>query len=125
MKEFGIRYEQVDLLPDGTPDYAAIAQHVTPSIKMVYIQRSRGYSLRPSLFVEDIERIAKIAKEKAPNCIVMVDNCYGEFVQRDEPTSHGADLMAGSLIKNPGGGVAPTAATSPGGATWWKAAPTG
>ncbi len=75
---------------------------------MVYIQRSRGYSLRPSLFVEDIERIAKIAKEKAPNCIVMVDNCYGEFVQRDEPTSHGADLMAGSLIKNPGGGVAPT-----------------
>ena len=108
LKEFGIRYEQVDLLPDGTPDYAAIAQHVTPSIKMVYIQRSRGYSLRPSLFVEDIERIAKIAKEKAPNCIVMVDNCYGEFVQRDEPTSHGADLMAGSLIKNPGGGVAPT-----------------
>ena len=108
LKEFGIRYEQVDLLPDGTPDYAAIAQRVTPSIKMVYIQRSRGYSLRPSLFVEDIERIAKIAKEKAPNCIVMVDNCYGEFVQRDEPTSHGADLMAGSLIKNPGGGVAPT-----------------
>ena len=108
LKEFGIRYEQVDLLPDGTPDYAAIAQRVNPSIKMVYIQRSRGYSLRPSLFVEDIERIAKIAKEKAPNCIVMVDNCYGEFVQRDEPTSHGADLMAGSLIKNPGGGVAPT-----------------
>ncbi|MFR2562327.1 MAG: methionine gamma-lyase family protein [Anaeromassilibacillus sp.] len=91
LKEFGIRYEQVDLLPDGTPDYAAIAQPRHPSIKMVYIQRSRGYSLRPSLFVEDIERIAKIAKEKAPNCIVMVDNCYGEFVQRDghqppEPT---------------------------------------
>ena len=91
----------MDLLPDGTPDYETIAQRITPAIKMVYIQRSRGYSLRPSLFVEDIERIAKIAKEKAPDCIVMVDNCYGEFVQRDEPTSHGADLMAGSLIKNP------------------------
>ena len=108
LKEFGIQYQQVDLLPDGTPDYETIAQRITPAIKMVYIQRSRGYSLRPSLFVEDIERIAKIAKEKAPDCIVMVDNCYGEFVQRDEPTSHGADLMAGSLIKNPGGGVAPT-----------------
>lgn len=108
LKEFGIQYQQVDLLPDGTPDYETIAQRITPAIKMVYIQRSRGYSLRPSLFVEDIERIAKIAKEKAPDCIVMVDNCYGEFVQRDEPASHGADLMAGSLIKNPGGGVAPT-----------------
>jgi cystathionine beta-lyase family protein involved in aluminum resistance len=75
---------------------------------MVYIQRSRGYSLRPSLFVEDIEKIARIAKKQAPGCIVMVDNCYGEFVQKDEPVSHGADLMAGSLIKNPGGGVAPT-----------------
>ncbi|HCR43203.1 MAG TPA: hypothetical protein DIV41_01355, partial [Ruminococcaceae bacterium] len=70
--------------------------------------RSRGYSLRPSLFVEEIEKIARIAKEKAPDCIVMVDNCYGEFVQAEEPVSRGADLMAGSLIKNPGGGIAPT-----------------
>ena len=108
LREFGIGYGQIDLLPDGTPDYEGIAARVNPAVKMVYIQRSRGYSLRPSLFVEDIERIAKIAKEKAPDCIVMVDNCYGEFVQRDEPTSRGADLMAGSLIKNPGGGVAPT-----------------
>jgi cystathionine beta-lyase family protein involved in aluminum resistance len=108
LREFGIHYEQIDLKDDGTPDYEAIAQNLRPDVKMVYIQRSRGYSLRPSLFVEEIERIAKIAKSIAPNCIVMVDNCYGEFVQRDEPTSHGADLMAGSLIKNPGGGIAPT-----------------
>ena len=108
LKEFGIHYEQLDLKPDGTPDYEAMETAIRPDVKMVYIQRSRGYSLRPSLFVEDIERIAKIAKRIAPNCIVMVDNCYGEFVQRDEPTAHGADLMAGSLIKNPGGGIAPT-----------------
>lgn len=108
LKEFGINYEQLELKSDGTPDYEEIENRVTDKIKMVYIQRSRGYSLRPSLFVEDIERIAKIAKKKAPDCIVMVDNCYGEFVQKEEPTSHGADLMAGSLIKNPGGGIAPT-----------------
>lgn len=108
LKEFGIHYEQLDLKPDGTPDYEAMETAIRPDVKMVYIQRSRGYSLRPSLFVEDIERIAKIAKRIAPDCIVMVDNCYGEFVQRDEPTAHGADLMAGSLIKNPGGGIAPT-----------------
>lgn len=108
LQEFGIRYEQIDLKEDGTPDYAAMEQRIHSGIKMVYIQRSRGYSLRPSLFVEDIEKIAKIAKQKAPGCVVMVDNCYGEFVQREEPTQHGADLMAGSLIKNPGGGVAPT-----------------
>lgn len=108
LKEFGIRYEQIDLCPDGTPDYGAMRDNLKPGTKMVYIQRSRGYQLRPSLFVEDIEKIAGIAKEKCPGCIVMVDNCYGEFVQKDEPVSHGADLMAGSLIKNPGGGIAPT-----------------
>ncbi len=108
LKEFGVKYEQLELKADGTPDYAEIAKRVNPNIKMVYIQRSRGYSLRPSLFVEDIEKIAKLAKQQAPDCIVMVDNCYGEFVQTEEPVSRGADLMAGSLIKNPGGGVAPT-----------------
>lgn len=108
LKEFGIEYRQIDLKADGTPDYEAMEREINPGIKMVYVQRSRGYSLRPSLFVEDIERIAAIAKKKAPDCIVMVDNCYGEFVQADEPVSHGADLMAGSLIKNPGGGIAPT-----------------
>lgn len=108
LKDFGIFYEQLDLLPDGTPDYQAMEERISPAYKMVYIQRSRGYSLRPSLTVKEIEKIAKIAKAKAPDCIVMVDNCYGEFIEMDEPVSRGADLMAGSLIKNPGGGVAPT-----------------
>ena len=108
LKEFGINYEQLDLLPDGTPDYDGMETAITPKHRMVYIQRSRGYSLRPSLTVEEIERIVKIAKRRAPDCIVMVDNCYGEYVQKMEPTAVGADLMAGSLIKNPGGGIAPT-----------------
>lgn len=108
LKEYGINYEQIDLLPDGTPDYEAMAERITPAYKMVYIQRSRGYSLRPSLTVKEIERIVAIAKKKAPKCIVMVDNCYGEYVEKYEPTAVGADLMAGSLIKNPGGGIAPT-----------------
>ena len=105
--EFGVRYGQVELLPDGSPDLAAIARGAG-SAKVVYIQRSRGYSLRPSLTVEAIGRMAKAAKEANPGVIVMVDNCYGEFVERTEPTQAGADLMAGSLIKNPGGGIAPT-----------------
>ena len=75
---------------------------------MIYIQRSRGYSLRPSLRVEDIAPIVEISKRKAPDAIVMVDNCYGEFVEREEPLAVGADIIAGSLIKNPGGGIAPT-----------------
>lgn len=108
LKEFGINYEQLDLLSDGTPDFDGMEKLITPTTKMVYIQRSRGYTLRPSLFVRDIEKIAAIAKKNAPECIVMLDNCYGEFVEKDEPISHGVDLMAGSLIKNPGGGIAPT-----------------
>ncbi len=108
LKDFGIEYEQLALLPDGAPDYAGMEEKIGPQYKMVYIQRSRGYSLRPSLSVSEIERMAQIAKRKAPDCIVMVDNCYGEFIEKDEPVSRGADIMAGSLIKNPGGGVAPT-----------------
>ena len=108
LKEFGIGYEELALLPDGTPDYGAMEEKITPAYRMVYIQRSRGYSLRPSFSVAEIERMASIAKKKAPDCIVFVDNCYGEFVEKEEPTSHGADIMAGSLIKNPGGGIAPT-----------------
>ncbi len=108
LKEFGIGYEQIDLLPDGTPDLKAIEATVSDRYRMVYIQRSRGYTLRPSLFVEEIGRIAEIVKRKAPGCIVMVDNCYGEFVQREEPLAYGADIIAGSMIKNPGGGIAPT-----------------
>ena len=79
LKEFGIRYEQVELKEDGGLDFDAIAKRVKPGLKMVYLQRSRGYSLRPSLFVEEIERVAKLVKSQAPDCIVMVDNCYGEF----------------------------------------------
>lgn len=106
--DFGIQYKEVALTPDGKPDLPAIREAVKQGVKMVYIQRSRGYSLRPSLRVEEIETIARAAKEVDPHCIVMVDNCYGEFVQEEEPVSRGADLMAGSLIKNPGGGIAPT-----------------
>ena len=110
LKEFGIHYREVPLSEDGAPDLPAIeaALRGNPQVRMVYLQRSRGYSLRPSLFVEQIAEIAALAHKLAPSCIVMVDNCYGEFVEREEPVSRGADLMAGSLIKNPGGGVAPT-----------------
>lgn len=108
LRDFGIEYEQLELRPDGTPDYELMERAITPDYKMIYIQRSRGYSLRPSFTVDEIDRMAQIAKRKAPNCIVMVDNCYGEFIERDEPVSRHADIMAGSLIKNPGGGIAPT-----------------
>lgn len=108
LKDFGIEYSEVALTSYEKPDYEAIEKAISPSIKMVYIQRSRGYSTRPSLTCGEIARIADIAKKKAPECIVMLDNCYGEFVEVEQPLSHGVDLMAGSLIKNPGGGIAPT-----------------
>lgn len=108
LKEFGVNYEQVDLLPNGEPDFEGIKNAVHSKVKMVYIQRSRGYSLRPSLSVETIGKIADTVKKVRRDVIVMVDNCYGEFVQRAEPLEFGADLIAGSLIKNPGGGIAPT-----------------
>ena len=105
LKDFGVTYKQVDLLEDGTVDYEGIEKSLDEKIAMVYIQRSRGYSLRPSLGVEDIEKISKIVRNKS-DAVIMVDNCYGEFVERTEPVSHGADIIAGSLIKNPGGGIA-------------------
>lgn len=105
LKDFGVTYKQVDLLPDGTVDLEGIEKALEEKVAMVYIQRSRGYSLRPSLGVEDIEKIAKIVRNKS-DAVIMVDNCYGEFVERTEPVSHGADIIAGSLIKNPGGGIA-------------------
>ncbi|MDO4459547.1 MAG: methionine gamma-lyase family protein, partial [Clostridia bacterium] len=108
LREWGVEYSQVDLLPDGTVDLEGIEKTVDDSYKMVYIQRSRGYSLRPSLHIAEIEEIIKVVRKKAPNTIIMVDNCYGEYVEKIEPVSVGADLMAGSLIKNPGGGIAPT-----------------
>jgi len=107
LKDFGVLYDQVDLLENGEPDYEAIAAKAA-GVKMVYIQRSRGYALRPSLTVETIGKIARTAKEANPDVIVAVDNCYGEFVEKQEPTQVGADMIVGSLIKNPGGGIALT-----------------
>lgn len=107
LKDFGVKYDEVPLKNERL-DYEAIENAVDSSVTMVYIQRSRGYELRPSLLVEEIERVVKIAKKKNPDVIVMVDNCYGEFVQTKEPTQVGADLIAGSLIKNAGGGIAST-----------------
>lgn len=107
LREFGVLYGQLELLPDGSPDYMGIAREAVGA-KMVYIQRSRGYSLRPSLNIASIKKICETAKKANPQVIVMVDNCYGELVERQEPTQVGADLVAGSLIKNLGGGIAPT-----------------
>ncbi len=108
LRDFGIEYDQVDLI-DGEVDIEGITNKLkNEHYKMAYIQRSCGYAVRRPLNMCDIERIAKAVKSVSPDTIVMVDNCYGEFVECDEPVSHGADLMAGSLIKNPGGGIAPT-----------------
>ena len=107
LKDFGVNYSEVALKNDK-PDLEAISNAVSDVTTMVYIQRSRGYELRPSLKVEEIGEIVKTVKAKNPNVIVMVDNCYGEFVQKQEPCEVGADLIAGSLIKNAGGGIART-----------------
>ncbi len=107
LKDFGIMYEQVDLLADGKPNLAEIFQKVKVA-KAAYIQRSRGYSLRPALTTENIAEIVKAAKGANPGIIIIVDNCYGEFVEKSEPVQSGADLIIGSLIKNPGGGIAET-----------------
>lgn len=107
LKDYGVTYNEV-ALKDNKPDLEAIYNTVDGSTTMAYIQRSRGYELRPSLTVEEIGKIVKVVKSKNPNTIVMVDNCYGEFVEKIEPTEVGADLIAGSLIKNAGGGIATT-----------------
>ncbi|MBQ9957620.1 MAG: methionine gamma-lyase family protein [Clostridia bacterium] len=108
LREYGINYEQVDLV-DGEVDIDAIVERLkTKFYKMAYIQRSCGYAVRRPLGTDDIEKIAKAVKSVSPDTIVMVDNCYGEFVETREPTECGADIMAGSLIKNPGGAIAPT-----------------
>ncbi|MBQ3044998.1 MAG: aminotransferase class V-fold PLP-dependent enzyme [Clostridia bacterium] len=107
LKDFGVKYAQVDLDANGRPDMAAIEKALEMKPKMVYIQRSRGYSLRPSLSVDEIGEIASLVHSKC-DAVVMVDNCYGELVEKIEPTEVGADLMAGSLIKNAGGSIART-----------------
>lgn len=109
LSDFGIKYEKTELLPDGSPDIDTIKQTLKNdnSIKMVFIQRSRGYTQRPTLSLKNIKKIADTVKSVS-DAVVFVDNCYGEFVCEKEPTEIGADLMGGSLIKNPGGGLAQT-----------------
>ena len=107
LKDFGVKYVQADLIDEKYPDYDRLVE-LAKNAKVGYIQRSRGYSLRPSLCIDIIEKMIKTVKAANPDIIVMVDNCYGEFVETREPLSVGADLIIGSLIKNPGGGIAST-----------------
>lgn len=107
LKDYGISYSQVDLLPDGSFDYDNIRKAINDKTKLVTIQRSKGYQTRPSFSVESIGELIKFVKEIKPEVTVMVDNCYGEFVETIEPSDVGADMIVGSLIKNPGGGLAP------------------
>ena len=105
LAEFGIHYRQLDLTQTGEIDWQTLAHAIKSETRLVLIQRSCGYSWRSSLAIADIEKIVQIVKQQNPNTICFVDNCYGEFVESCEPTSVGADLMAGSLIKNPGGTI--------------------
>ena len=107
LAEYGVTYAQADLLPDGGFDYEAIRAAIGPRTKMATIQRSKGYASRPTLSVARIGELIAFLKQCKPDLICMVDNCYGEFVEEKEPTEVGADLIVGSLIKNPGGGLAP------------------
>ncbi|MEX0268097.1 aminotransferase class I/II-fold pyridoxal phosphate-dependent enzyme [Leptolyngbyaceae cyanobacterium UHCC 1019] len=105
LAEFGIHYRQLDLTQTGEIDWQTLAHAIKSETRLVLIQRSCGYSWRSSLAIADIEKIVQIVKQQNPNTICFVDNCYGEFVESCEPTTVGADLMAGSLIKNPGGTI--------------------
>ena len=107
LKEYGVSYRQVDLLPDGSFDYPRIREAITEKTKLITIQRSKGYATRPSFSVAQIGELIAFCKEIKPDVTVMVDNCYGEFVEAREPSDVGADMIVGSLIKNPGGGLAP------------------
>nr|MCR4946946.1 methionine gamma-lyase family protein [Lachnospiraceae bacterium] len=107
LAEYGITYSQVDLLPDSSFDFDNIAKAINDRTKLVTIQRSKGYAFRKTLSVESIGELIAFIKKIKPDVICMVDNCYGEFVQRIEPSDVGADMVVGSLIKNPGGGLAP------------------
>jgi cystathionine beta-lyase family protein involved in aluminum resistance len=107
LAEHGVTYRQADLTPDGKVDFENIRKNITPKTKLALIQRSKGYSWRPSLFVDEIKAIIEAIKSIRSDIICMVDNCYGEFVEENEPIEVGADLVVGSLIKSPGGGLAP------------------
>lgn len=108
LRQFGIDYKQIDALAGGSIDYSVIGRALTGRTRMVLLQRSRGYCWGPTLSISEIGEIVRYIKNKSPDTVVFVDNCYGEFVEEEEPTGAGADLMAGSLIKNPGGGLSPT-----------------
>ena len=108
LKDFGVKYSEVALTPDGKVDIEAIKEAAKRNPKMIYIQRSRGYSVRDTLLCKDIKAICDAVRSVTKDSIIMLDNCYGEFVECDEPLSNGVDIMAGSLIKNAGGGIAPT-----------------
>ena len=107
LKEYGVSYRQVDLLPGGAFDWEGIRKAVTPQTKLVTIQRSKGYATRPTFSVQQIGELISFIKSIRSDIICMVDNCYGEFVEMQEPSDVGADMVVGSLIKNPGGGLAP------------------
>lgn len=107
LAEFGITFKQVDLLPNGQFDYEGIKNCINEKTKLIEIQRSKGYEVRPTLSVAQIAELIKFVKSIKPDVICMVDNCYGEFVETTEPSEFGADMIVGSLIKNPGGGLAP------------------
>lgn len=107
LAEYGVTYRQVELLSDGSFDFPAIRENITDKTKLITIQRSKGYQTRPSFSVAQIRELIAFVKEVKPDVICMVDNCYGEFVETSEPSDVGADLVVGSLIKNPGGGLAP------------------
>ncbi len=110
LADFNIKFDKIDLLPSGDFDYNKIADYLkgNRSVKMIYMQRSRGYAWRLALSIKQIEKICKFVREIVPECIIMCDNCYGEFVETCEPTHVGCNLCAGSFIKNIGGGIAPT-----------------
>lgn len=107
LAEYGVTYKQVDLLPDGSFHWTEIQNAICENTKLIAIQRSKGYQTRPTLSVAAIGKAIAFVKKINPNLIVMVDNCYGEFVEEKEPSDYGADMVVGSLIKNPGGGLAP------------------
>ncbi len=107
LAEYGVNYRQVDLLEDGTFDYEGIRKAISEKTKLVTIQRSKGYATRPTFSVKQIGELIAFCKSVKPDVLVMVDNCYGEFVETMEPSDVGADMTVGSLIKNPGGGLAP------------------
>lgn len=108
LKEYGVTYAQVELADDGRIDDEAVIRAINDRTKLIFLQRSRGYAWRPALTISEIERVVKLVKSVKKDVLVMVDNCYGEFVEEREPTSAGVDVIAGSLIKNPGGGLVPS-----------------